>query len=345
MILRNRSKISAKSWDDLVNNAPEGFLFAHSSWLNMIEKVKDWQLIDKSFGITIDKKLAAVVPLHYSPLQKTLTSSGWGPANIIIHPDFKNNTQDIFEKAVHHINDISNKHTCTSINFGRMAVINSKIKKNNDNYYANLGFSANYRSSKVIDLSKSEATLLKDLSQDARYNIRRAQKNGFTAKLTPWLPQLESYYKLHKETYRKSNLNPHPYAYFEGLAKQINKAHFNYLITGFTSDEKPAAYIHVIVFNKSAIYLTGCSDNSLLKTGINYLTLWTAILHAKKLGCTHFEIGTTDHSHADAKVRNLATFKSKFGGDEYQGALFTKKINSNKDSFFLKLLRSLGFKS
>jgi len=134
---------------------------------------------------------------------------------------------------------------------------------------------------------------------------------------------VEAYYDVHKETYLRTGVQPHPKAYFEGIARQSTQHHL--LWVGFDPLGKPVSFHNDARFQHSSLYHTGCSETAHMNSGINYLLFWEAIVGAKADSCRWYEIGEAFLSAAEGKDKGLNGFKSKFGGELhrfFRGELF-----------------------
>lgn len=170
---------------------------------------------------------------------------------------------------------------------------------------------------RIIDLAKPEDELLKDLAKDARQQIKKAQSQGYYVKKVNWKSMLDEYYRLHKETYRRTGANPHPYEYFKAIATIAEEGHAQ-LWACFDRSDKPVAFHNDGRFNHRAQYWTGCSETAHSESGVNYLLFWEAISGSKRDGCEYYDIGEVFPNVRQGKLNGLSVFKSKFGGDIYR---------------------------
>ncbi len=77
-ILIPRRMVDTKRWDELVRTSPDGWVFALSCWLDMVQSVPQWGAEDLSFLVEENGRALAAVPLHRLAGGNTLASSGWG---------------------------------------------------------------------------------------------------------------------------------------------------------------------------------------------------------------------------------------------------------------------------
>ncbi len=169
----------------------------------------------------------------------------------------------------------------------------------------------------IADLSKSESDLWLDLAHDARWQVKKARSAGYVVQRAKWREMLDSYYGIHVENYERTGVPPHPKSYFEAIAQTEDK-HQSVLWVGRTASGRPVAFHNCARFRNGSVYNTGCCETEHLRSGINYLLFWNAILGAKHDRCRFYEIGEVFPDARTGKLKGLTTFKEKFGGELYR---------------------------
>lgn len=81
-----------------------------------------------------------------------------------------------------------------------------------------------------------------------------------------------------------------------------------------TKDETPVAGICVVCHGVSATYLIGWNGSMGRALKANQFLLWNAIVHLKKLGFEHFDLGGIN----DQNVPGITAFKMGLNGDQYE---------------------------
>jgi SAM-dependent methyltransferase len=323
---RPRAEIAPADWDAVVHSSPDGWVWALTSWLDMIGQVPHWALQDHSFAIEQDGRIAAIVPLHYVMAGGRLASSGWGWVGPVLagglHPRFEDK---ILKTAFAEMRAIAAQLGAERIEVAAPAVTRRSLANRwGVNPFTAHGFTDASTVTRVIDLRADEERLWADLSPDARQRVRRAREAGYGAAIEDWEPLVADYCRIHAETYARSDLPAHPREYFEGFARSIGPAGLSALMVGRDPAGRPVAFHNAVRFGTAAIYTTGCSETAHLASGVNYLLFWEAMIAAKRAGCCWYEAGDIAPASADAKIRGLATFKTKFGGEDhryFRGAL------------------------
>ena len=195
----------------------------------------------------------------------------------------------------------------------------------------------------ILDLTKSEEELLKEMKPKTRYNIRLAKKKGVN--IGYWILDIENqesfkksfekFWKLVEETSRRDKFSSHNKNYYWKMLKSLNGAEDSIstyhlqakLYLAEYKDSTIAANI-VLSFGNFCVYLHGASSNEHRNAMAPYLLQWRQILDAKKTGCKAYDFWGIDSSKF--KIQNsksnswsgITRFKKGFGGKErnYIGA-------------------------
>jgi hypothetical protein len=128
---------------------------------------------------------------------------------------------------------------------------------------------------------------------------------------------LDEYYLTHLETYRRTGASHHPKEYFEIIAETAHRGQA-VLWVGRDPSGKPVAFHNCARYRKGSLYNTGCCKTEHLRSGINYLLFWNAIVGAKEDGCNWYEVGEVFPNETGGKLRGLSIFKEKFDGELYR---------------------------
>ena len=199
------------------------------------------------------------------------------------------------------------------------------------------------RDTLILDLTKSEEELLKDMKQKTRYNIRLAGKKELritnyelrTDDKENFKEKFENFWELVKETSRRDKFKSHNKDYYwkmlESLSKpegDIRECRLQTRLYLAEYDNKIIAANIVLFFGDLAIYLHGASSSEYRNMMAPYLLQWRQILDAKKMGCEKYDFWGVS-SDTECPRRGLSVswggitkFKKGFGGFEknYIGA-------------------------
>lgn len=190
---------------------------------------------------------------------------------------------------------------------------------------------------RIIDLNKSEEDLLKGITKDARQQIKKTSSKGYYVKRVNWTTILNTYYDVHKETYNRTGVKPHPFEYFKTIAA-LGENNNAVLWAGFDRSGKPVAFHNDGRYREGSHYWTGCCETEHLGSGINYLLFWESIKGAKRDGCRYYNIGEVFPNVNKGKLNGLTIFKSKFGGELYR--FYKGEIDLTSPSITQKFIRA-----
>ena len=208
------------------------------------------------------------------------------------------------------------------------------------------------RDTLILDLTKSEEELLKDMKQKTRYNIRLAGKKELritnyelrTDDKENFKEKFENFWELVKETSRRDKFASHGRDYYWKMLENLDGEH-----TPSASQSTPlkrginclqaklylAEYKNKIIaanivlhFGDLAVYLHGASSSEYRNIMAPYLLQWRQIMDAKKMGCEKYDFwGVSSDAECPRRGRSVSwggitKFKKGFGGFEknYIGA-------------------------
>lgn len=163
----------------------------------------------------------------------------------------------------------------------------------------------------ILDITKLEQELLKQMHHKTRYNIKLAEKKGIEIKKDK--NKFEDFWKLLKHTAEKGDFHTHLKEHYK---KMLNIPGIELFIAVY-KNEVIAANI-VLFHNKIAIYLHGASDYKYRNLMAPHLLQWRQILEAKKKGCIEYDFWGLN----EKKWPGVTRFKKGFSGKEisYPGA-------------------------
>lgn len=163
----------------------------------------------------------------------------------------------------------------------------------------------------ILDITKSEEELLKNMHYKTRYNIRLAEKKNI--KIEKNKDSFENFWRLVKKTTERDSFRPHPKEYYKKMLEIPGVELFLAKHKG-----KIIAANIVIFYKKKAIYLHGASNYNYRNLMAPHLLQWKQILGAKKRNCTEYDFWGID----EKKWPGVTRFKKGFSGKEikYIGA-------------------------
>ncbi len=166
----------------------------------------------------------------------------------------------------------------------------------------------------VLDITPDEDTLLANMKEKWRYNIRLAGRKGVQIRVAKTAEDVEKWYGLLQTTSIRDRFGIHTLEYYRRAWQifapreqaRLLLAHFNgQLLAG----------IFVGLMAKQAIYLYGASSNEQRQLMPNYLLQWEAIRWAKQAGATTYDFwGIPETDEQSEAMAGVYRFKSGWGG-------------------------------
>jgi lipid II:glycine glycyltransferase (peptidoglycan interpeptide bridge formation enzyme) len=140
----------------------------------------------------------------------------------------------------------------------------------------------------VLDLTKPEEELLKNMHPKTRYNIKVAQKHGVQITEDNSDKAFEEYLKLTKETTKRQKFYAHSENYHRVMWETL-KNKIAHLFLAKYKEKILAAWI-VFVYNDTLYYPYGASSSENRETMASNLMMWEVIKWGKKMGLKKFDM-------------------------------------------------------
>ncbi len=170
----------------------------------------------------------------------------------------------------------------------------------------------------LVDISKSEEELLKNMRKVHRYSIRKAIKDGVTIVTSQKPSSLNGFYKIYLETAKRHKFTPYNYSFLKNEFKIF--ARNNQVLLFFSRYQNTNLSAAMIIFyQNTAYYHHGGSLSIFSKIPASYLLHWEIIQEAKKRGCTSYNMwGIAPPNKTNHPWQGLTFFKTGFGGSYYE---------------------------
>lgn len=166
----------------------------------------------------------------------------------------------------------------------------------------------------LLDLTPGEDTLLANMKEKWRYNIRLAGRKGVQVRLAETVEDVHNWYKLLQATSIRDRFGIHTLEYYL-RAWQIFAPLKQARLFLAEYDGQLLAGIFVGFMAKQAIYLYGASSNEQRQLMPNYLLQWEAIRWAKQAGATTYDFwGISESDDHGEAMAGVSRFKSGWGG-------------------------------
>jgi CelD/BcsL family acetyltransferase involved in cellulose biosynthesis len=160
----------------------------------------------------------------------------------------------------------------------------------------------------TLDLGPGPESLFKRFHPTSiRQRIKRAERNGLKFRLAETESDLKQFFKLHIDVRKKHGLPPHRYAFFSNMWR-ILKPKGMLLLPLVEHDGRIVAGATVLRFRDTFIFEYSASDQAWLHLGPNQLLIWEVIKLACSQGATVLDLGRSAVTHS-----TLIEFKSRWG--------------------------------
>lgn len=182
----------------------------------------------------------------------------------------------------------------------------------------------------ILDLSKTEEELLKNMKPKTRYNIGLAQKKGVTARWSKNLDDIDVFYRLLTETAERQKIGIHSEEHYRNILKILGEENAAAIIFAYHNNHPIAANL-ITFFGDTAVYLHGGADHSRHSLMAPYLLQWETIQEAKRRGLRWYDLGGCSVTRGKIKEwAGITRFKEGFGGElfnfgETYDVVFQKK--------------------
>lgn len=141
----------------------------------------------------------------------------------------------------------------------------------------------------VLDLTKSEEELLKNMYPKTRYNIKVAQKHGVKVEERIDDEAFKIYLKLYFETTKRQGYHGHNPEYHKIIWETLKKAGMTRILIASLNKEPLTAWM-LLNFSDTLYYPYGGSSKSHPEVMSNNLICWEAIKLGKNLGLRKFDM-------------------------------------------------------
>ena len=206
-----------------------------------------------------------------------------------------------------------------------------------------------FRNTVLIDLTQDEATLLANMKQKTRYNIRLGPKRGLTVR-TGTLEDLDLLFEMYAQTSIRDGFVIRSSEYYHTVWGSFMKDGLAEPLIAEMDGEAVAA-VFIFYFDGVSRYLYGMSRETHRDKMPNHMLQWEAIKRSKALGCHTYDMwGAPDEFNENDSLWGVYRFKEGFGGKvlrtlgawDYPARPFLYKMYTRILPRILDLMRKKG---
>ena len=140
----------------------------------------------------------------------------------------------------------------------------------------------------ILDLTKSEEELLKNMHSKTRYNIRLAEKKGVVVKEESNDNGFETFARLYFETTKRQKYFGHDYRYHKIVWSNL-KGKISHILVAYYNNIPLAAY-ELFYLDGIIYYVYGGTSEQFRNLMASNLLMWEAIKLGKRLGAKKFDM-------------------------------------------------------
>ena len=166
----------------------------------------------------------------------------------------------------------------------------------------------------VLDLAADEATLLAQMKEKWRYNIRLGTRKGVTVRVASSLEDVHAWYALLQTTGERDQFGIHTLDYYQRVW-QIFAPYDCIRLFLAEYEGQLLAGIFVGLFAGQGLYLYGASSNEQRQLMPNYVLQWEAIRWSKQQGALLYDFwGIPETDEENEAMAGVYRFKRGWGG-------------------------------
>jgi len=233
----------------------------------------EWEEFRKKTGVKIRRVNGLLMTIHKIP--NTPFNIGYLPKGPM--PD---------KKLIDTLKKVGREENCIFIQLEPNVVQSSNLKVQNELKPSFHPLFTKYTF--VLDLTKSEDELLKNMHHKTRYNIRVAQKHEVQVIEENSDKAFKEYLKLTKETTKRQSFFAHSEQYHRFMWKTL-RGKIAHLFLAKYKGKILAAWI-VFVYGGTLYYPYGASSSEHREVMASNLVMWEVIKWGKKIGLKKFDM-------------------------------------------------------
>jgi len=297
-----------QKWDDFVKTHPLATIHQLSDWGHFQSTIPSR---DKYWIIAIkedDKIIGGTVVIRHSlPKGYSWIYCPRGPLM-----DFHNHHQ--LNALLDELKKIANTENSIFVRFDPALTNHLKLR-----HFSAIKYGFQPQTTLVLDLTKNQEELLKEMKQKGRYNIKLAEKKSVTVRQADpknakqYATDLQNFYDILLETTERDGFTPHNQDFYQKMLAHLPENTKLYLAE---HDNQLLSAMIVTNFGETSTYYYGASSNKSRHLMAPYLMQWQAIKDAKHSGYKVYDfMGIAPPEAKNHPWSGVTDFKLKFGGE------------------------------
>lgn len=166
----------------------------------------------------------------------------------------------------------------------------------------------------IMDITRSEEDLLRQMKSKTRYNIRLAQKKKVEIIVSKEQKYIDRFYAMVDRTAERKNVAFHEKEHYEKIVAYLPKDNVDLYVAKY-NDRIIAANL-MVFYGGVATYLHGATSDEHRDVMAPFLLQWRAMCDAKNRGCEWYDLGGVFPHVQDVGKRGITRFKKGFAPQE-----------------------------
>lgn len=315
-VITNPNKVDIKRWSDFVKKHPNGNVFQTPEMFDVYISTKNYfpvLLICLSNSQEILGILLAVIQKEHKGIL------GYFSARSIVFggPLIKNKNDEVLKLILLKYN----KLICDKVLYSQFR--NFWDFSSQKKIFDESGFIFEAHLNILVDLTKPEDILWKEVHSKRRNEIRRSIKEGVVVELDNSRKALDRAYSILVGLYKGIKIPLPPYQFFLNLLERLkDHSALNIFVAKYNSEIIGCMF--TLAYRDTVYDLAAGSDRKFYSKYPNDLIPWQVFLWAKNDGCKSFDFGGAGKPNVPYGVRE---YKKKFGGEIVEWGRFEKVHN------------------
>lgn len=301
-IIADIDKIDRNAFDAFVLNHPLGNIYQTSPLYSSFGKTRNYEpiIIQIKKSDEVIGSLVSTIIKERSGIIGKLTAR----SVIIGGPLARDNDENIIRRLIEEYEkELANKAIYTEIReIYNLPCTNILIEN---------GFSSEKRINILIDLTKDEDMLWKEVHSKRRNEIRRAEKNSITVKEFRDIATLEKSYNILKEVYQRAKLPIADLSLFISCHQELLPLNMVKFFRAFYNNELVGTMYILCYKDRTVDWYAGSKKEHYDKYPNDIIT-WEVLKTLKSEGYKVFDFGGAGKPDIPYGVRD---YKKKFGGE------------------------------
>jgi hypothetical protein len=321
-VIHTRHELGRNQWDAFVDSADEAWLWHR---YDLQDALATWRgQTDLGFAVLDSRthEVLALLPLHCTS-GKLYRVVPWNTLRSTGGPAFKNNLGSkqrfqLIEFIHRFLLGLARQHRAFEIDLMLTALapaFRGAACPRVNPLLDFVGCQNMLTQTYMLDLHVPEDVLRSKYSALTRRELKKIERESIDIREARGTDDLALYYQLHRETYERTGVPPHPLEYFRYIFEVFIPQGLSRVIF-LMREGKVIAAQNTGFYKGGGVYWMGASRSE-KSGGENRLLFQDQFDYGRKTGIEWYEVGEAFPNAPSGKLKGLNDFKRSFGGEMY----------------------------